>query len=82
MAKVDVKALGLALGIIWSATMLLMGLCSMVFDYCTFMVDIFSSLYIGYKATILGSVIGAIWGFIDAGIFGLLIGWLYNKLAK
>ncbi len=82
MRKLDAKALGLALGITWGACTFLMGIAAMQFNYGTGLVNAFSSLYIGYKATFLGSVIGGIWAFFDAGIGGILIAWLYNKLAK
>lgn len=82
MAKLDVKAFGLALGIMWGVCMFLTGIASMLFNWGTTFLEIFSSFYIGYKATLLGSVVGAIWGFVDAGIGGVIVAWLYNKLAK
>ena len=82
MAKVDVKALGLSLGIVWGAAMFLLGLMVMFFSWGIAWVELMSSLYIGYKATFLGSIIGGIWGFVDAGIAGVIIAWLYNKLLK
>jgi len=82
MAKLDVKAMGLALGIIWAVAIIIMGIITMFFDYGKGFVQAMGSLYVGYKATVPGVVIGAIWGFIDAGIFGVILAWLYNKLAK
>lgn len=83
MAKLSAKACGLALGIIWGAALLIMGLAAMIFPgYAAGFVRSAGSLYIGYNSTIIGSLVGALWGFIDAGIFGLLFAWLYNKLAK
>jgi len=41
-----------------------------------------ASVYLGYTPTVLGSIIGGIWGFVDAGIGGLLLAWLYNKFLK
>jgi hypothetical protein len=41
-----------------------------------------STLYIGFKPTIRGSVIGGIWGFFDAGIGGVVVAWLYNIFLK
>ncbi len=35
-------------------------------------------VYIGYSFTPLGSLIGAIWGFVDFGVAGLIFAWLYN----
>jgi hypothetical protein len=28
----------------------------------------------------MGSVIGAVWGFVDWGIAGVIFAWLYNKI--
>ena len=39
-------------------------------------------IYIGYSFTPMGSVIGAVWGFVDWGIAGAIFAWLYNKINK
>ena len=39
-------------------------------------------IYIGYSFTPLGSVIGAVWGFVDWGIAGAIFAWLYNRINK
>ena len=39
-------------------------------------------IYIGYSFTPLGSVIGAVWGFVDWGIAGAIFAWLYNRIDK
>ncbi len=82
MAKLDVKALGLTLGIVWGAAMFLLGLIGIYSSWGGGIQEIMSTLYIGYKPTFLGSIIGGIWGFIDAGIAGVVVAWLYNKLQK
>lgn len=82
MGKIDVKAFGIACGIVWGAAMFMLGLMNMCMDWGGALEEVMSTLYIGYKATILGSVIGGVWGFFDAGIGGLVVAWLYNKLAK
>jgi len=82
MAKLNVKAFGLACGIIWGAAILLLGLINIVSSWGSGWVVLMSTLYPGYVPTFLGSIIGAIWGFFDAGIGGLLLAWLYNKFAK
>ena len=82
MAKLDVKAFGMALGITWGAAMFLLG----VVDIFTTCGDawglIMSTIYIGYAPTLVGSVIGGVWGFCDAGVGGIMVAWLYNRLAK
>ncbi len=82
MMKLDMKAFGLALGILWGSMMLLMGLLNMGCHWGSGLVDVMATLYIGYKPTILGSIIGGIWGFLDAAIAGVIIAWLYNKGVK
>lgn len=68
MGKLNVKALGLAVGIVWGLAMFLLGLTNMRCHWGAAITELMSSLYIGYKPTILGSVIGGVWGFLDAGI--------------
>ena len=82
MAKLDVKALALSLGIVWGACLLIMGLIASVFDWGVTFIALMSTLYVGYNASFLGAIIGGIWGFFDAGIGGLVIALLYNKLSR
>ena len=82
MAKLDVKAVGLAFGIMWGMAMFLLGIMAMFLDRGTVLLEAISSLYIGFNPTWLGSVTGGFWGLVDGGIGGLVFAWLYNKLAK
>jgi len=82
MVKLDIKAFGLSLGIVWGVGMFLLGLMVLFCNWGSSLVGVMSSVYIGYKPTFLGSLIGGIWGFFDAGIGGAIIAWLYNKLQK
>ena len=82
MAKLDVKALGLTLGIIWAGAIFIMGMAAMLFNYGAGFIAAIGRVYIGTNATILGILIGVMWGFVDAGIGGVLIALLYNKLSK
>ena len=79
MQKLNIKAAGLALGILWGASIFLLGIFSM-FDYGRILVDLIAEYYIGYGASFLGSIIGGVWGFIDAFVGGVVLAWLYNKL--
>lgn len=80
--KCDVFALGLGIGILFAAYVFMLGLTALWFDWGTELVKILSSLYIGYNATFLGSVIGGIWAFVDGFIAGVVIAWVYNKFRK
>jgi len=82
MAKLDIKAFGLACGIVWGSAMLFLGLINTFFAWGGGIERAMATVYIGYKSTPLGSIIGGVWGFFDAGIGGLALAWLYNKLAK
>lgn len=82
MTKLNVRAFGLTLGIVWAAAILIMGVLSTCCNYGIGFIKAISTVYIGTNTTLLGAVIGAGWGFLDAGIGGLIIAWLYNKLSK
>ncbi|MBM3243463.1 MAG: membrane-associated protein [Candidatus Omnitrophica bacterium] len=80
--KLDVKAFGLAGGILWSMYVFILTWMG-IFGYGSeTAVSIAKAYYIGYSISPLGSVIGAIYGFIDAGIGCVLLALLYNKLVK
>lgn len=74
-------ALGLSAGILWSLAILATGLMAAWSGYGMKFVDIVGSFYLGYQPTVIGSVIGAIWGFFDALIGGVIFALLYNFLA-
>jgi len=81
MEKLSVKGLTVGLGVIWSAAILFLGWVS-IFGWGTRLVEVFSSLYIGYAPTFIGGIIGAIWAFADGAIGGLIISLVYNAVAK
>jgi len=82
IVKLGAKALGLSCGIIWAVSVSFMGLMAPSCPWAMHFVYIVKPFYIGYDGGIVGSLIGAFWGFVDGGIGGFLIAWLYNKLAK
>jgi len=81
MAKLNMKALGLSLGIVWGASVMLMGLVYMVSGWGGSFVDAMSKFYPGYRPTLSGCLLGGVFGFIDLGIGGIIIAWLYNRFA-
>ena len=82
MNKLNAKACGLAFGILWSGAVLLMGILANFSEWAVPFVKVLSVMYIGYSTAIVGLLIGAAWGFVDAFIGGFLFAWLYNKFAK
>ena len=76
----DTKAFAIAGGLIWAACMFVMALISNgASGYGIGFVYAIGSLYVGYQPGIIGAIIGAIYGFIDAGIGCFVFAWLYNK---
>lgn len=76
--KIRPMALGLALGITWGLSVLLMGLLAFYFMYGTAFVTAMGALYVGYDATLMGSLMGGLIAFVDAFIGGVIVAWLYN----
>ncbi|KTC97363.1 hypothetical protein Lgee_2024 [Legionella geestiana] len=77
--RINALALGLACGVLWGVSVLLMGLMATHGVYGKEFVDSIGTLYIGYTSSIGGSLLGGLIGFIDAFLGGLILGWLYNK---
>ncbi|MFA5878768.1 MAG: bacteriophage holin [Candidatus Margulisiibacteriota bacterium] len=80
--KLDVKAFALSAGILWGLGMLIIGLADISTTWADAFGAVMSTVYIGYAPTLIGSIIGGIWGFLDAAIGAMIFAWLYNLLAK
>ena len=80
MMKLDVIGFGIFLGCIWGSSIFMLSLMSRRSWRAKKAVQLFSKVYKGCEGTLLGSFIGAIWGFFDGAVSGLLIAWVYNKL--
>jgi len=81
MAKLSVKAFALAGGILWGASLFILTWLQ-IWGYGSITADaMVKSYYIWYSVTPVGSVVGAICGFLDAGIACAIFALIYNKLA-
>lgn len=80
--RLHVLGLGIALGIMWGFSILILGLCAMYLNMGTQLVGAFGSIYIGYEATVMGSLIGTIWGLADGFIGGVILAWIYNCVTR
>lgn len=76
--KICPISFGLALGIVWGASMLGMGLLMLVFMNGKPVVAAVGQFYLGYNPTFFSSAIGGLIGFVGASIGGAVIAWLYN----
>lgn len=78
--KLDVKAMAFAMGIMWALSILITGVAAM-YGWGGMFVEVMSSIYKGYTASVKGALIGAGWAFADGFIGGAVLAFLYNKCA-
>ena len=78
----SVRSVGLTAGIFGAAAMFFLAWWLIIIGNAEGPTTLFERVYIGYSFTPLGSVIGAVWGFVDWGIAGAIFAWLYNIINK
>ena len=78
----SIRAFGLTLGIFGAASMFFLAWWLILTGNAEGPTTLFERIYIGYSYTPLGSLIGAVYGFVDFGIAGAIFAWLYNKINK
>ena len=81
MNKLQPVPLGLAFGILWAASVFILGLTA-IGNWGSGIVAGLGTLYIGYGPSFVGAIIGAVWAFVDGLVGGFILAWLYNSLAK
>ena len=82
--KLSVKSLALASGILWSASVLFVGLINLVIPtYGLNFLWFVSSVYPGYKAepSLISVLIGTAYALLDGLIAGALFAWIYNSVS-
>ena len=78
----SIRAFALTAGIFGAATLFFIAWWLILTGNAEGPTTLLERIYIGYSFTPTGSVIGAVWGFVDWGIAGLIFAWLYNKINK
>ena len=81
MSEIQPLPFGVAIGVVWGVGVLLAGLMAMT-GYGAIFVNALGSVYLGYGASIVGALIGAVWALIDGLVAGALIAWVYNRVAS
>lgn len=82
-ARLDVLSFGAAVGITAAVFIFLLGVAASLTGWGTPVAAALSTLFIGFGPSLGGAVAGAVWGFFDGFVAGVLIAWLYNRfLAK
>ncbi len=80
--RLNPMRLGLAGGIVWGVSLLILTLLSVWTGYSTEFLNLINSIYPGYQISVVGGMIGLGYGFLD-GFVGLYIfAWLYNWLDR
>ena len=76
--ELAVISFGLAVGVVWSAGVFLLAIATAFFEWGTVAAMMLSSLYVGYGPTFVGSIAGAVWGFVNGFLFGVAVAFVYN----
>jgi len=78
-SELHITKFGIAGGTTWALGVLCLGLLG-TYGFQTPVIGAIGSIYIGFSATFLGSIIGALWAFVDGFIGCAIFAWIYNKL--
>ncbi|MFQ5994779.1 MAG: bacteriophage holin [Acidiferrobacterales bacterium] len=80
--KLNVMAFALTFGVIWGLGVFMLTWWIIAFDGVTGEITMLGRVYRGYSVSPMGSIIGLVWGFVDAFIGGAIFAWLYNLLVR
>ena len=78
--KLQVKAFALTCGIIWGIGLLILTWWVMAFEGASSVPTFIGRVYRGYSISLLGSLVGLVWAFVDGLIGGAIFAWLFNAL--
>jgi len=89
--KLNGNALGISMGVVWGASVLLATLLLIVkakiglhYEPSLGMGPTLAKMgqfYMGYSITVFGSIVGFIYGFVHAYITARIVAWIYNRFA-
>lgn len=79
--KLSPKAFALACGIFWGICIAISTLLAVYTGYLSQLVNLLVGVYPYYEVTLLGSLVGLVWGFVDGLIVGIIFAWIYNLFA-
>ena len=78
----SIRSVALTAGILGASAMFFLAWWLIIIGNAEGPTTLLERMYIGYSFTPLGSVVGAIWGFVDFAIGGAIFAWLYNLVDK
>lgn len=62
--------------------MFLLGIFDMLYFWGNSWGRVMAMVYIGYRPTVFGSIVGGVWGFVYASLLGFAVAWSYNRLVE
>ena len=80
--KLNPRALAITAGIFWGVVVMLATWWVMLFDTGGQTIRLLQNFYIGYSVSIVGSLLGLVWGFVDGLICGYIFASLYNLFVR
>jgi hypothetical protein len=78
LGRLGVMSFGVACGITLAVAVFILAMATAMFGWGIGVVQVLSTLYIGYEP----SFVGAVWAFVDGFIGGAVLAWIYNKLVS
>ncbi len=78
--KINIKAFGLACGLLWGLGVLGLTWWVILFEGPTHDLMLLGHIYRGYDISPAGSLIWTAYGLVDGGVGGVVFAWLYNLL--
>ena len=82
--RLCIKSSAIAIGSIWGACILLVGLCHLVWpSYGVAVLDLAASIYPGFHPDggIGAVIVGTLYALLDGAVGGAVVAWVYNKAA-
>lgn len=75
---ISVLGLSLGFGVAWGLAMFVLGILSWQWGWGEKLMEIHSSIYVGFGPSLMGSIKGFIWGFADGFIGGFVVAIVHN----
>jgi hypothetical protein len=80
--RLNVLAFGIACGLVWGLGLFCLTWWIIAFDGASGERTLIGLIYRGYTVSPVGSVIGLLWALPDGFAGGVVLAWLYNRLAR
>ena len=75
---INVLGLSLGFGVAWGLSLFALGILSWQFGWGEKLMEIHSSIYVGFGPSLMGSLKGLLWGLADGFIGGFVVAIVHN----